>query len=356
MIDQVHIAAGVLHQTPLDWTQNQRNICDLLSQARAKGVQILCFPELCVSGYGCEDLFLSKAFLERIWNMTLDIASQTQGLVCVIGFPVAWKGCLYNAAGLCADGDLVGIVPKRYLANQGVHYESRWFSSWQPGRTDVFQRGLLTLPFGDISFQVDGLRIGIEICEDAWAQQRPAIDLSHRGVHIILNPSASHFELGKQKKRERMVIDSSQRFSVVYVYANLVGNESGRLLYDGRAMIAAYGQLFGRSPAFSYAPFSATDAVIRLQEPTPIHPHHDDREVVLRVFCGRQQQIYPAQTPAIDTGCLGKEEEFTRALSLYLFDYLRKSRANGYVVSLSGGVDSSVCAIAVRFDGGTCYP
>ena len=121
------------------------------------------------------------------------------------------------------------------LAGDGIHYEPRWFKPWPLGRRTQIEIEGHDYPLGDIYFDCGGMRIGFEICEDAWVANRPGAELSQHGIDIILNPSASHFAFGKMAVRERFVLEGSRAFGVHYVYANLVGNEAGRAIYDGGA-------------------------------------------------------------------------------------------------------------------------
>src|SRR4029078_10671803 len=117
-------------------------------------------------------------------------------------------------------------------------------------------------PLGDIHFDCGGLRIGFEICEDAWVANRPGAELASRGVDLILNPSASHFAFGKMAVRERFVLEGSRAFGVHYLYSNLVGNEAGRAIYDGGALVASAGQLVAAGPRFSYADYGVTSGLV----------------------------------------------------------------------------------------------
>ena len=162
----------------------------------------------------------------------------------LVSFPV--PECGLHTVAVVANGDVVGLVPKRHLAGDGLHYEPRWFKAWPTGVfTEVEILGK-AVPFGDIHFDLDGVRVGFEICEDAWVAQRPGADLSVKGVDILLNPSASHFAFGKQVVRERLVVEGSRAFGVTYIYANLVGNEAGRAIYDG-------GNLMRRAESYTLA-------------------------------------------------------------------------------------------------------
>jgi len=236
----VTVAACTLNQTPLDWDNNQRNIEVALEGARAAGASVLCLPELCITGYGCEDAFLSAGIHETALRVLLELAEQTRGMVVSFGLPIRYNKANYNACCLVADAKICGFVAKRALAGDGIHYEPRWFKPWPlGGRTTLTVAGN-DYPLGDVHFDLNGIKIGFEICEDAWVVARPGIELWLEAVDIILNPSASHFAFGKYAVRERLVLEGSRAFGVSYVYANLLGNEAGRAIYDGDALIAKF--------------------------------------------------------------------------------------------------------------------
>ncbi len=258
----IKVAAAALNQTALDWDHNQANILAVIEAARADGVGLLCLPELCVTGYGCEDAFQSPGVQQMAWRILQEIAPATRGMIVSIGLPVMHNNALFNAAGLLSDGRILGFVAKRFLAGDGLHYEPRWFKPWPQDRRGKLVCGGQTFPIGDIYFECGGVRIGFEICEDAWVANRPGSRLSLQGVDIILNPSASHFAFGKTDIRRRFVLEGSRAFGVSYIYSNLLGNEAGRAIYDGDAMIASGGKMLASGPRFSFANFLLTTAVI----------------------------------------------------------------------------------------------
>ena len=354
----VRIGAAVLNTTPLDWAGNRQHIAEAIASARQSRVSILCLPELCITGYGCEDAFHAPGVQQRAMDSLLSLLPLTSGMVVSFGLPVLHNGSLFNTACLVVDGRIVGFVGKQNLAGEGVHYEPRWFKAWPEGvRSELHWDGR-EYPIGDLMFDVGDIRIGFEICEDAWVADRPGGTLARRGVDLILNPSASHFAFGKHEVRKRFVTEGSRAFNVAYVYANLVGNEAGRAIYDGDAMIAASGQLLATGPRFSYADAHVTTAVVDIDSirlsrsrtgsfrPTILNDVQDFIE------CGfGYPELAPERTvPPNDSWERSefiKEEEFTRAVSLALFDYLRKSHSFGFVVSLSGGADSSGIVVLV---------
>ncbi len=354
----VRVAAAVLNQTPLAWESNRRNIVAAIEAARAAGASIVCLPEMCISGYGCEDAFHSPGVWRTAWAMLQEILPQTQGLIVSLGLPLAHRGALYNTACLAVDGRLAGFTAKRFLAGDGIHYEPRWFKPWPLGeRADVELDGV-DYPLGDLHYDCGGIRIGFEICEDAWVANRPGAELARRGVDLILNPSASHFAFGKIDVRRRFVLEGSRAFGASYVYANLLGNEAGRIIYDGGALIASGGMMLAEGPRFSYRDWGLTttqidvDATRMTQARTAsFQPElsSDERLCVEMPFSFPAVPPQPTKwTPAPwELGPAVKHEEFGRAVSLALLDYLRKSRSQGFVVSLSGGADSSAVSVLV---------
>jgi NAD+ synthase (glutamine-hydrolysing) len=261
----IRLAAGVLNQTPLDWDSNLANILAAIRQARGAGVSLLCLPELCITGYGCEDAFHSRGVHQTALEVLDEIVPETQGMAVSVGLPLMYAGGLFNTACLVVDGRIGGFVGKQHLAGDGIHYEPRWFKRWADGVVGEIDIHGQEFPVGDLVFELGGVRIAFEICEDAWVGSRPGSRHSARGADIILNPSASHFAFGKHEVRRRFVIDGSRAFHVSYVYSNLVGNESGRAIYDGDAMIASGGRLVAEGPRFSFAPVSVTAATVDIE-------------------------------------------------------------------------------------------
>jgi NAD+ synthase (glutamine-hydrolysing) len=353
------LAAAVLNQTPLDWDGNKANILAAIDDARRQGVSILCLPEMCIPGYGCEDAFHSPGTHAMSLQVLQEILPFTQGIVVSLGLPVMFQNGLFNAACLVVGGKIVGFVGKRYLAGDGIHYEPRWFKPWPDDVRAEVRVGEQSFPMGDVYFDVGGVKIGFEICEDAWVAQRPGGQLALEGVDVILNPSASHFAFGKIETRKRFVIEGSRAFGVTYVYSNLVGNEAGRIIYDGGALIASAGRLRATGPRFTFQSYHLTTAVVdidatrmaqsRTASFTPeVGGRRDDRVVADFAYPKITPEAPIVENPTWESGKSVKEEEFTRAVSLALFDYMRKSRSGGFVVSLSGGSDSTAVVVLVR--------
>ncbi|MCH2118647.1 MAG: NAD(+) synthase [Pirellulales bacterium] len=369
----LRVGAAALNLTPLDWEGNCRQVQEALETARTDDVGILCLPELCLSGYGCEDMFLAKGVRQTASRLLAELVPESTGLFTSFGLPIEYCDKIYNAVVVVANGKILGVVCKQHLAGDGIHYEPRWFSPWPAGKVERVEIGGDEVPIGDLLFRCSGIGVGFEICRDAWVGDcRPGHDLSARGADILLNPSASHFAFGKHEIREGYVLDAVRDYGVAYAYANLLGNESGRAIYDGGTLLANQQEIVARGPRFSFADVVVTSVGLeigarRKDHECPQPKDHIVQSDFILPNLASNQETKPRVSKRIvaegqsvrgfksqPAGCcdweqrpLLKHEEFARAVPLGLFDYLRKSRASGFVVSLSGGVDSATTAVMV---------
>lgn len=317
------VGGATVNQTPLDWKGNIERLKVVLREAREQQIEILCLPELSITGYGCEDIFLSDWLPKKALTFIPELVEETEGLLTTLNLPIRYNGLLYNCTVMVQNKVILGVYAKQYMALDGVHYEPRWFNPWPQGVIEEIEIGGNRYPIGDLTFDFEDWKIGIEICEDAWrGDVRPACRLAEKGVNLILNPSASHFAMQKTKERIDLVAGSSKNFNCTYVYANLLGNEAGRMIYDGEIMIAQRGEILLRNELLSFKPHQLSFGDFLPDQSTERNP----------------DLIAPVEP---------KETEFPKACSLALFDYMRKSRSKGYTLSLSGGADSATCAVMV---------
>jgi NAD+ synthase (glutamine-hydrolysing) len=353
----IRIAAAALNQTPLAWEDNRQNILTAIDEARAERATILSLPELCITGYGCEDAFLSTGVCKTAIDLLEEIVPQTTGLAVGLGLPLIHEGQLYNAMCLAVDGRIAGFVAKQFLAYQGIHYEPRWFKHWSAEERTTIKFSGHEYPLGDFVFRLGDVRLGFEICEDAWVEDRPARRLVRRGAQVILNPSASHFAFDKVALRQRFILAATRELGATFVYTNHLGNEAGRAIYEGGCRIASGGEVVAIGSRFSFADVDLTTAVVDLDAGQDIRAktvHDASGEIAVDFDVpevkGRAAEPSPPTVPcnAWEHGDDRKEQEFARAVSLALFDYLRKSHSRGFVVSLSGGADSSATASLVH--------
>ncbi len=354
------VAAISLNQTPLDWEGNRLNIAEALQAARAAGASLVVLPELCLSGYGCEDAFLWPATRETALELLQEIEGQTKGLIVSVGLPLEVDGRVYNGAALVVDGRLQGVALKQNLADEGIHYEPRWFTPWRAGQKKELLIDGRKIPVGDLVFDIGGLRLGFEICEDAWVHERTGISLARSRVDILLGPSASHFSFRKFSQRRRVVEQGVIELGVHYVYSNLLGNEAGRAIYDGDAFVlesrGGKAVVLAETTRFSFA--SRSVALARLPLPQgntrPCLPSQEESggpQLVSVSFDFSKEERPTVHenkgAPRASLQELSTEEALARSLSLGLFDYLRKSHSRGFVVSLSGGADSAAVVTLV---------
>lgn len=346
----IKVGAACLNQTPLDWTGNKDRILKAVNLAKSQGVTLLCLPELCITGYGCEDFFHSPEVSTLAFAVLQDILQQApQDIAFCVGLPVVYFGAVYNTVAVIQNGMLQCLVAKQHLAGDGVHYEPRWFKPWPKDKVDTIQGTHI----GDVVLDFSGILVGFEICEDAWVADRPGASLARRGVDIILNPSASHFTLGKNQTRRQFITAATRAFKVTYVYANLLGNEAGRLIYDGDCIIAGgpEGDILSEGPRLKLTDVELTTAVIdtertRVSKLSSASFSPEFQGTI--ISCFKLSNCWEALSQKAQPETLSEFEEFEAAVPLGLWDYLLKSHSKGFVISLSGGADSTVCAYLVR--------
>ena len=350
------VAAAAINTTPKDWRGNTEKILGVLAEAKRQKVDLVCLPELCISGYGCEDEFHAPYVSERALKILEEqIIPAVNGFAAAVGLPLNYGGSTYNVIAVVVNGQLLGFTAKQHLAGDGIHYEPRFFKRWPTDQVVQFSLPNGTqVPLGDLMYQVGGVRIALEICEDAWVASRPGIRHSQHGVDVILNPSASHFAFEKTIVREQFVLEGSRAFNCAYVYANLLGNEAGRAIYDGDCFIASNGGIRAFSRRFTHDAWTLTSATVDIERNrvgrarlASFDPNFEDGRMLVHDIDWGDRPERAAPGPKLKRTIYSKHQEFSEAVALGLFDYLRKTRCRGYALSLSGGTDSAVCAVLV---------
>ncbi|TGL37744.1 NAD(+) synthase [Leptospira perdikensis] len=369
---KIKIVAVTLNTTPLDFSGNCESILQAIQSPEANEADCILFPELCISGYGCEDAFYKPYVWTRSEEIIREIKTQSPNQIVILGLPVFVDSFLYNCMAVLYGGKVVAIVPKLNLANTGVHYERRWFHSESEFLNKTIHFAGEEVPFGHFIFQSQNWNFGVEICEDSWSVQKPASFYSLQGMDVLFSPGASHFAMGKQNIRRQIFTESSRNQCNLQVFTNLSGNESGRIIFEGGAIFASVGKLVKEGPRLSFSPFQITSYTF---DPMEI------RAAKARSFRDPKPKWQGAEFPKIQLGLVKKTnendsvgfslldkrkeidtntelsseffhlsvyEEFTRAVCLGLFDYLRKSKTKGFTLSLSGGADSATCALLVN--------
>ncbi len=253
------------NQTPLDWAGNQRRIEAMLHQARAEGASLLVLPELCTTGYGCEDAFLGpgRRRARAPGRCLRSCCLKMKGMVVSIGMPVRRRGGLYNTACVVANGSIAGFAAKEHLAGEGLHYEPRWFKPWPNHQVVGLERDGQSYPFGDVFFDFSGVRIGFEICQTPGGTTTRGARRPRDGHHR--EPQRQSLRLwqarGSRTPGARgLTLDGGE-----LSHANLLGNEAGRVIYDGGCYIAQNGKMLAKSPRLTFNDSVLTTAVIDVE-------------------------------------------------------------------------------------------
>ncbi len=253
----VKTAVGTPDIRVADCEYNSGEIISLIDNAYARGARILILPELCVTGYTCQDLFLQQTLLDGAEAALKAIVSHTRGMdmITAAGCPLRFRGELYNCAVIFKDGNILGAVPKKFLPNYNEFYEKRHFSAAPEGQFDIELFGQ-SVPFGlNLLFEcreLPELVFAAEICEDLWAAEPPSIGLALGGATIIANLSASNETIGKFDYRRELVNSQSARLLCGYAFASAGAGESTQdLVFSGHDIIAENGNILAESPLYS---------------------------------------------------------------------------------------------------------
>lgn len=256
----VKVAAAVPAVKVADCEYNTLQIENIIAQAEGKGVEIIVFPELCITGYSCQDLFRQSLLLEQVEASMLMLLDFTRNLdiISIVGLPVVVGDMLLNCAAVIQKGDLLGLIPKTYLPNYSEFYEKRWFASsqdLQPTEIRFAGNKILVTSQPTLFKTCDGVLFGIEICEDVWAPAPPSNRLALAGADMTFNLSASDELIGKHKYLKSLLSQQSARTISGYIYSGCgFGESSQDVVYTGNAFIHENGQLLAEGERFSFKP------------------------------------------------------------------------------------------------------
>ncbi|MCB9745211.1 MAG: NAD(+) synthase [Alphaproteobacteria bacterium] len=386
-----HVAVASVNQTVGDWSGNRDRLITVIEAARARGARLLALPEMCITGYSLGDRLLRPGTLERSWQSVEALLPHSAGMVVCVGLPIAHRGVVHNAIAVLADGALVGVVAKEFLATGDVEYENRWFQPWPHGRVETYEPPRLpAVPMGALVFEAEGLgRFAFEICEDGWKGIRPGSVYALAGAEILLNPSASWFTLGKHRTRRGMVEQISREDHCAYGYCSLLGCDSTRLVFDGSVFIAEDGRIAEEGARFVFgADHVLVDRVIdlstlrlrRMEEgswreqvlafmrgeygPAPEHVRIPGDFSTSRPAPAPQPYWEPSRPESADPSLDWLAEagliphapdrsdlphlELELAIAMGLRDYTAKSGIRSLALALSGGRDSAMVAVLVH--------
>src|SRR5215210_4256263 len=311
-----------------DLDGNRERIVRGLRDAREREADLVLFPELAVTGYPPEDLLLRPGFIRAAERSMTQIAEAARDLVALVGLPY-FDGDLYNACAVCSGGEVKAIVRKRFLPNYGVFDEDRYFA---PGRD------LVLLRLGDCL-------IGPTICEDMWQPGPPATDLALAGAELLVNVSASPFQIGKDRDREEMLVQRARDNLCFVAFCNAVGGQD-ELIFDGHSLVLDdEGEVLARAPGFEEAllvvdidPHAVVARRLRDVRRRALAREREDvpepRIVEVASSPAAREAVEPQISPLLDD-----LEQMRRALELGLRDYVEKNGFRDVVIAVSGGID-----------------
>ena len=260
----VRVAAAVPTLRVADCAYNASQIKTLIDDAISEGVEVICFPELSLTGYTCADLFFTQALQQSAMRELEALCDYTRGksIIVLVGAPLSVDNDLYNCAFVMTDGEVIGVVPKVNLPNTGEFYEKRWFTSgratreYAPGgvipRIPLIELWSGEVPFGtDLLFSTRNYTFGIEVCEDLWSPLPPSTQLAIQGAELIFNLSSSNCLVGKHALRRQMITQQSARVHCGYIYTSSgVGESTTDVVYSGSTYIAENGEMLSEGERF----------------------------------------------------------------------------------------------------------
>ncbi|WP_071145113.1 NAD(+) synthase [Bacteroides ihuae] len=252
----VKVAAAVPHVKVADCKENMQQIEKIIIESEEKGIQMIAFPELCITGYTCGDLFAQQLLLEEAEMTLMQLLNNTRqlGIISILGMPVSVHSMLLNAAVVIQKGQILGVVPKTYLPNYKEYYEQRWFTSAASVTETSVRLCGKVVPLGtNLLFEACDTTFGIEICEDMWATIPPSSALALQGAEIIFNLSASNECIGKHAYRCALISQQSARCIAGYVYSACgYGESTTDIVFAGNGLIYENGSLLASSRRFSF--------------------------------------------------------------------------------------------------------
>ena len=360
----ITVAAAVPSVKVADTEYNVKQIEDFVAQAEGKGVEIIVFPELSITGYSCQDLFLQQLLIEQSEVAVMQLLDFTRKLdiICIVGAPVNIYGSLYNCAIVIQHGVIVGMVPKTYLPNYGEFYEKRWFSSsknLQP--TDIRYAGNTVSVVPDpILFRTsDNVLFGIEICEDVWAAEPCSNKLTLLGADIIFNLSASDELIGKHDYLMSLLSQQSARTISGYVYSGCGFGESTQdVVYGGNALIFENGTLLAESERFSFKPQLVINQIdveklrVERQKNTTFVNCRDDSDVVIKSTGVVQMKDFSLMRDINALPFIPSEKDMQHScneiFSIQVAGLAKRITHTGckhLIVGISGGLDSTLALL-----------
>ncbi|KAJ9142062.1 Glutamine-dependent NAD(+) synthetase [Pleurostoma richardsiae] len=371
MAPLITLATCNLNQWALDWEGNYKRIVESIHKAKEAGATLRVGPELEITGYGCLDHFLETDVYEQSWETLYKILldESLHGILLDIGLPIMHRNCRYNCRAIVLDGKILCLRPKLFLANDGNYREMRYFTPWsRPQHWENYylppfvqsQQGTRHVPIGDVVISTFDTCVGAETCEEIFTPDSPHINLGLNGVEIVTNSSGSHHSLRKLDTRIKLIQEATRKSGGIYLYSNQQGCDGDRLYYDGCAMILVNGEIVAQGSQFSLNDVEVVTATVDLEEVRAYRfapsrglqaiqaPPYKRIEVDFALTREETQiDVLASPTPTRPARYHLPEEEIAYGPACWLWDYLRRSRTAGYLVPLSGGIDSCATATIV---------
>ncbi|HDP35275.1 MAG TPA: NAD(+) synthase [Candidatus Hydrogenedentes bacterium] len=353
-----------------DFAGNMTRLVEIIEAAKKDKTHLLVTPELCIPGYSLEDRVFWPDITRQSWAALAEIAACCDNIAVFLGLPVIDNGMIFNAAALVSDKIIHGLVLKKYLPAYSIFYEGRSWTAWPGGVTEI--NGV---PAGELVFQLPFGAVTAEICEDLWSAASPARERVQLGAEIVCNPSASPFTPHKNEERKRLIMGAASSLKAVYAYANLLGCDNSRLVFEGGGLIATPEGLVCEGHTLSKQYWTLAAATVDLGEIARMRMENTtwwqdtaiqgaaQRVKIVAVdkpsYKSAPMRDYAAQQPRNHylrqeaqnkrDGASALDDLFA-ALSLGLRDYFEKVGSfERFLIALSGGRDSALCLlIAVR--------
>ena len=364
----IKVAAATPDIRVADVDYNKGQIIKQMDEAAEAGAKIIVFPELCITGYTCSDLFLQDILLNSAKKALVEIAEHTKNLdaLVFVGGPIAVGGELYNVAAALNHGNILGFTTKSFLPNYGEFYEMRQFRPG-PKKAEKILFGGKEIPFGPqllfVENQMANLIVSAEICEDVWSPVPPSIEAAREGTTVIVNCSASDETIGKASYREALISGQSARLISGYIYANAGEGESTTdLVFGGHNLIAENGTILAEAKRFSngiiYTEFDVQKIANERRKNTTFTETQE--HVLPRIPFGLEQtetiltRTFPSRpfVPRDDQERAKRCEEILTIQAMGLKKRLAHTHAKSAVVGISGGLDSTLALLvtAKAFD------
>ena len=364
----IKVAAATPDIRVADVDYNKGQIIKQMDEAAEAGAKIIVFPELCITGYTCIDIFLQDILLNSAKKALVEIAEHTKNLdaLVFVGVPIAVGGELYNVAAALNHGNILGFTTKSFLPNYGEFYEMRQFRPG-PKKAEKILFGGKEIPFGPqllfVENQMANLIVSAEICEDVWSPVPPSIEAAREGATVIVNCSASDETIGKASYREALISGQSARLISGYIYANAGEGESTTdLVFGGHNLIAENGTILAEAKRFSngiiYTEFDVQKIANERRKNTTFTETQE--HVLPRIPFGLEQtetiltRTFPSRpfVPRDDQERAKRCEEILTIQAMGLKKRLAHTHAKSAVVGISGGLDSTLALLvtAKAFD------